>query len=71
MNRPGNQELALEELSMLLGGELPPALPLDGWRTVTLHCQLDAIGTSDRHPDLVKLEVSFPPDAPERPPGAS
>ncbi|CAM5236998.1 DksA C4-type domain-containing protein OS=Streptomyces griseomycini OX=66895 GN=FHS37_006650 PE=4 SV=1 [Streptomyces griseomycini] len=28
---------------------------------MTLHCQVDAIGPSDRHPDLVKLEVSFPP----------
>lgn len=64
MTRPGNQELAPEELSKLLGGELPSTLPLEGWRTVTLHCQLDAIGPSDRHPDLVKVVLSFPPPAP-------
>lgn len=63
VTRPGNQELAPEELSKLLGGELPSTLPLEGWRTVTLHCQIDVIGPSDRHPDLVKLEVSFPPAA--------
>ncbi|MFD9394192.1 hypothetical protein ACFWBB_26670 [Streptomyces sp. NPDC060000] len=62
--RPGNQELAPAELSKLLGGELPSTLPLEGWRTVTLHCQVDAIGPSDRHQDLVKLEVSFPPPTP-------
>lgn len=56
---PGNRELAPEELSMLLGGKLP----LEGWRTMTLHCQVDAIAPSDRHPDLVRLEVSFPPGA--------
>lgn len=58
----GNQELAPEELSKLLGGELPPTLPLEGWRTVTVHCQVDAIGPSDRHADLVKVELSFPPE---------
>lgn len=66
MTRPGNKELTPEELTGLLGGELPSALPLEGWRTMTLHCQLDAIGPSDRHPDLVKLEVSFPPPLPCR-----
>ncbi|MFD9190371.1 hypothetical protein ACFWCA_19335 [Streptomyces phaeochromogenes] len=60
MTRPGNHELAPEELAGLLGGELPPTLPLEGWRTMTLHCQVDAIGPSDQHPDLVKVEVSFP-----------
>ncbi|MEU9355044.1 hypothetical protein AB0D65_29620 [Streptomyces griseoloalbus] len=63
MTRPGNQELAREELSALLGGELPSTLPLEGWRAVTVHCQVDAIGPSERHPDLVKLELSFPPGA--------
>ncbi|MGP4046859.1 hypothetical protein [Streptomyces sp. 2A115] len=67
MTRPGNQELAPEELSKLLGGELPSTLPLEGWHTLTLHCQVDAIGPSDRHQDLVKLEVSFPPAAPDSP----
>lgn len=28
---------------------------------MTTHCQVDGIGPSDRHPDLVKLELSFPP----------
>ncbi|MFJ4880162.1 hypothetical protein ACIP93_33810 [Streptomyces sp. NPDC088745] len=60
----GNHELGSEELSKLLGGELPSILPLEGWKTMTLHCQVDAISTSDRHPDLVKLEVSFPPAKP-------
>lgn len=64
----GNQELAPEELSALLGGELPSALPLEGWQQVTLHCQVDAIGPSEKHPDLVKLEVSFPPG--QAPPAA-
>lgn len=64
----GNKELAPEELAKLLGGELPSTLPLEGWRTVTLHCQVDAIGPSDRHPDLVKLEVSFPPAQAPTPP---
>ncbi|MFF8696207.1 hypothetical protein ACF08W_28750 [Streptomyces sp. NPDC015144] len=64
MTGPGNHELA-EELSELLGGELPSTLPLEGWRTATLHCQVDAIGPSERHVDLVELEVSFPP--PKRP----
>ncbi|MGW2550099.1 hypothetical protein [Streptomyces sp. NPDC001635] len=68
MTRPGNQELAPEELTALIGGELPSALPLEGWRTVTVHCQVDAIGPSDRHEDLVRLELSFPPaKAPEPP----
>ncbi|MER6616313.1 hypothetical protein [Streptomyces xantholiticus] len=68
MTRPGHQELAREDLAELLGGELPSTLPLEGWRKVTLHCQVDAIGPSERHPDLVKLELSFPPaKAPEPP----
>ena len=57
MNRPGNEEFPPSVMAAKLrGGELP----LEGWRTVTLHCQVDAIGPSDQHPDLVKLEVSFP-----------
>lgn len=63
MTRPGNREFAPDQLTELIGGELLPPLPLEGWRTVTLHCQVDAIGPSDRHPDLVRLEVSFPPGA--------
>jgi hypothetical protein len=66
VSRPGNHEVAPEELSKLLGGELPSTLPLEGWHTVTLHCQVDTIGPSERHPDLVKLEVSFPPGVPHR-----
>ncbi|WP_328491268.1 hypothetical protein [Streptomyces zaomyceticus] len=59
MNRrpEGNHELAPAELSALLTGELP----LEGWRTATLHCQVDAISASDKYPDLVKLEVALPP----------
>lgn len=53
----GNRELAPAELSALLTGELP----LEGWKTTTLHCQVDSISTSDQHADLVKLEVAFPP----------
>jgi hypothetical protein len=68
MTAPGNREITAEELSELLGGELPSTLPLEGWRTVTLHCQVDAIGRSDRHEDLVQLEVSFPPPKPPAPP---
>jgi hypothetical protein len=66
--RPGNHEIAPAELPGLLGGELPSKLPLEGWCTVTLHCQVDAIGPSDRHEDLVRLEVSFPPPKPPAPP---
>ncbi|MFI5990232.1 hypothetical protein ACIBAC_00060 [Streptomyces sp. NPDC051362] len=66
--RPGHQEITTAELAARLSGELPDCLPLEGWLTGTLHCQLDKIGTSDRHPDLVKLEVSFPPPKPPAPP---
>ncbi|MFE1206280.1 hypothetical protein ACFW5V_31855 [Streptomyces sp. NPDC058762] len=64
---PGNQELSAEELSELLGGELPATLPLEGWRTVSVHCQVDSIGPSERHPDLVKVELSFPPEKASKP----
>ncbi|MER6109348.1 hypothetical protein [Streptomyces hirsutus] len=66
MTKPpaGNHEIAPEELVKLLGGEVSSVLPLEGWQTMTLHCQVDAIGPSEKHPDLVKLEVSFPPVAP-------
>ncbi|MFD3314729.1 hypothetical protein [Streptomyces sp. NPDC058656] len=68
MTRPGNEELAPPAvLAKLRGGELP-VLPLGGWDTLTLHCQVDAIGPSDRHPDLVKIEVSFPPSKVPAPP---
>jgi hypothetical protein len=63
VNGPGNHEIAPAELVELLGGELPSTLPLEGWQTMTLHCQVDAIGPSDRHPNLVKLDLSFPPDS--------
>lgn len=66
MNEPGKHEIAPAELALLLKGELPSRLPSEGWRTLTLHGQLDAVGPSDRHPDLSKLEVSFPPAAPCR-----
>ncbi|MFE6185509.1 hypothetical protein ACFQ6U_13890 [Streptomyces sp. NPDC056465] len=59
--RPGKDEVTLEELAARLGGELPSTLPLEGWRTMTLHCQVDAIGPSDRHQDLVAVGVAFPP----------
>lgn len=36
-------------------------LPLEGWLTVDLHCQLDGIGPSDRHPDLSRVRLSMPP----------
>ncbi|OVZ99577.1 hypothetical protein B9W64_37935 [Streptomyces sp. CS159] len=66
MNQPGNREITTGELPDLTRAELPSALPLEGWNTVTLHCQVDAIGPSELHPDLVKLELSFPPEkAPE------
>lgn len=66
MTSPGNHEIAPAELANLLRGDLPSTLPLEGWRTTTLHCQVDALGPSDRHPDLVKLEVSFPPVKPSK-----
>jgi hypothetical protein len=65
VNRPGNREITAWQLPELMGGELPASLPIEGWRTMTLHCQVDAIGPSDQHLDLVKLEVSFPPAAPD------
>ncbi|MFF0698343.1 hypothetical protein ACFYU4_37635 [Streptomyces tendae] len=61
MNQPGNREFTTGELPDLTRSELPSGLPLEGWSTVTVHCQVDAIGPSDQHPDLVKLELSFPP----------
>ncbi|MBK3639495.1 hypothetical protein [Streptomyces sp. MBT33] len=64
MNQPGNREITTADLEL---GELPYALPLEGWSGMTLHCQVDAIGPSDRHPDLVQLDVSFPPVARSRP----
>ncbi|MEU2969054.1 hypothetical protein ABZ687_29255 [Streptomyces ardesiacus] len=67
MTRPGNHEITAKELSGLLGGELPPTLPLEGWQTVMVHCQVDAIGPSERHPDLVKVELSFPPEKASKP----
>ncbi|MFG2795784.1 hypothetical protein [Streptomyces pseudovenezuelae] len=60
MSRPGNHEITAADLAR---GELSYALPLEGWSGMTLHCQVDAIGPSELHPDLVKLEVSFPPVA--------
>ncbi|CAL9326630.1 hypothetical protein SUDANB91_07186 (plasmid) [Streptomyces sp. SudanB91_2054] len=66
VNQPGSREITTGELPDLTRAELPDTLPLDGWNTVTLHCQVDAIGPSELHPDLVKLELSFPPEtAPE------
>ncbi|MFB6629984.1 hypothetical protein ACFCWY_08820 [Streptomyces sp. NPDC056362] len=69
MNRAGNHELTTEEVAELLGGEVPSTLPLEGWRTITVHCQVDAIGPSDKHPDLTKIVLSFPP--PQPPPAPS
>ncbi|MEU6462234.1 hypothetical protein [Streptomyces sp. NPDC046976] len=68
MTRSGNRDLTPEELSALLRGELAPTLPIESWRMMTLHCQIDAISPSDRHPDLVKLQVSLPPVEPPAPP---
>ncbi|MGC5042452.1 hypothetical protein ACLQ16_03945 [Streptomyces albidoflavus] len=39
-------------------GEL---LPLEGWLNVELHCHLDGVGPSERHPDLAQVLVSVPP----------
>ncbi|MFF4057699.1 hypothetical protein ACFYZ0_18320 [Streptomyces sp. NPDC001708] len=60
VSQPGNHEITAADLAK---GELSYALPLEGWSGMTLHCQVDAIGPSELHPDLVKLEVSFPPVA--------
>ncbi|MFE4579374.1 hypothetical protein [Streptomyces chartreusis] len=68
MSGPGNHGSAPEELSTLLGGELPSKLPLEGWLTVAMHCQVDAIGPADQHEDLVRLEVLFPPPKLPSPP---
>ena len=43
-------------------GEL---LPLEGWLNVELHCHLDGVGPSDRHPNLAQVLLSVPP--PEAP----
>lgn len=59
------REITAEELRTLLDGQLPAVLPLEGWRSMTLDCQVDSIGPSGRHPDLVELTVSFPPPAPQ------
>ncbi|MFJ9416685.1 hypothetical protein ACIRPT_21185 [Streptomyces sp. NPDC101227] len=40
-------------------------LPLEGWLNIELHCHLDGVGPSDRHPDLAQVLVSVPP--PEEP----
>lgn len=40
-------------------------LPLEGWLNIELHCHLDGVGPSDRHPDLAQIMVSVPP--PEEP----
>ncbi|MFJ2225587.1 hypothetical protein ACIOFY_36795 [Streptomyces anulatus] len=66
---PGNREFTAEELPALVSGELPAVLPLDGWTTITLHGQLDAVGPSSRHHDLSEIVVSIPPaaDVSERP----
>ncbi|MFE3139670.1 hypothetical protein [Streptomyces scopuliridis] len=40
-------------------------LPLDGWLNVELHCHLDSVGPSDRHPNLTQVLLSVPP--PEEP----
>ncbi|GAA5070850.1 hypothetical protein [Streptomyces similanensis] len=68
MKNLGNREFAPAELTALVGGELPSTLPLEGWQALTLHCQVDAIGPSELHPDLVKVELSLPPAAAMAPP---
>ncbi|MGW8387146.1 hypothetical protein ACWGMW_16275 [Streptomyces albidoflavus] len=62
VNKLGNETLEpMEVTARLRGGELPATLPLEGWTKVTLHGQVDAVGPSDLHPDLSKVEVSLPP----------
>ncbi|MBZ6476718.1 hypothetical protein [Streptomyces griseocarneus] len=39
-------------------GEL---LPLEGWINLELHCHLDGVGPSDRHPALSQVLLSVPP----------
>jgi hypothetical protein len=63
VTRPGGDDLTATPLSTLLDGELAP-LPLEGWRQMTLHGQVDRIGPSSQHPDLVQVEVSVPPAGP-------
>lgn len=38
-------------------------LPLDGWTETTLDCQVDAMGPSPVHPDLVRVRIALPPGA--------
>ncbi|WP_031102372.1 hypothetical protein [Streptomyces sp. NRRL S-146] len=42
-------------------------LPQEGWLNLELHCHLDGVGPSDRHPDLAQVLLSVPP--PEEPSG--
>ncbi|MFF8657536.1 hypothetical protein [Streptomyces huasconensis] len=55
-------EIGPQSARMRCMGEL---LPLQGWLDIELHCHLDGVGPSDRHPDLAQVLVSVPP--PENP----
>ncbi|OEJ21074.1 hypothetical protein [Streptomyces subrutilus] len=61
---PRNGEITTEVLRSFVSGELP----LDGWTELVLHCQVDEIGSSEVHPDLVRLKVSLPPTSARRDP---
>lgn len=59
---PRSGEIPTESLHSHLSGELP----LEGWTELVLHCQVDEIGSSEVHPDLVRLKVSLPPTSTRR-----
>ncbi|MFG2986209.1 hypothetical protein ACGFYQ_33995 [Streptomyces sp. NPDC048258] len=60
MSHPQSGAMTTESLRGNLSGELP----LEGWKTLVMHCQLDEIGPSDEHPDLVRIKVAIPPSEP-------
>ncbi|MFD3514868.1 hypothetical protein [Streptomyces sp. NPDC058657] len=51
-------EIGPQSLRTRFMGEL---LPLEGWLSIELHCHLDGVGPSERHPDLAQVLVSIPP----------
>lgn len=57
MTGPYRGEISSAALRAFTGGELPP----EGWITVELHGQVDAIGPSELHPDLSEVRVAVPP----------
>ncbi|GHD13260.1 hypothetical protein GCM10010334_71180 [Streptomyces finlayi] len=57
-------EIGPQSLRTRFMGEL---LPLEGWLNIELHCHLDGVGPSERHPDLAQVLLSVPPpDGPGR-----